>query len=317
MPASDAGRSPGASQPMTPQSLEWPTILLAVTIYGGWLAATVWHDRAPTLALAAIGGWLVAWHGSLQHEAIHGHPTPWRWVNTALVVAPLSLWLPYEIYRRSHLEHHATEHLAHPAHDPEARYLAPGGGKLRDRLARAIARLQSTLAARLVLGPAIEVSRFLTAEAVRVARGDGAARREWALHGLLAGAIVAWLHVVRMPITQYLALFVYPGIALSLIRSFAEHRAGPAPGGQVAVVEKAPLLGLLFLNNNLHAAHHAWPGLAWWRLPARYRRHREALLASNGGLLYAGYADVFRRFLLRPHDVIIHPHLDAPAETRA
>jgi fatty acid desaturase len=77
----------------------------------------------------------------------------------------------------------------------------------------------------------------------------------------------------------------------------------------VAVVERAPLMGLLFLNNNLHALHHAQPGLAWHRLPGRYRRNRAAILAANGGLVYAGYREVFARFLLRPHDQTVHPEL--------
>jgi fatty acid desaturase len=86
------------------------------------------------------------------------------------------------------------------------------------------------------------------------------------------------------------------------VRSFAEHRADANPDHRVAVVEGAPLLGLLFLNNNLHAAHHDRPGLAWHRLPSFYAQERERLLAANGGLVYAGYAQVFRRYLLRPHD---------------
>jgi fatty acid desaturase len=106
-----------------------------------------------------------------------------------------------------------------------------------------------------------------------------------------------------MSLLRYVLCFVYPGVALSLLRSFAEHRADPDPARRVAVVERAPLLGLLFLNNNLHAAHHAWPGAPWFRLSGLYAAHRERLL---GGLVYDGYADVVRRFLLRPHDQIEH-----------
>ena len=72
-------------------------------------------------------------------------------------------------------------------------------------------------------------------------------------------------------------------------------------------VERAGPLALLYLNNNLHAAHHRAPGLAWYRLPAFHRRHRAVLVADNGGLVYRGYGMVLRRFLLRPHDRAIHP----------
>ncbi len=77
------------------------------------------------------------------------------------------------------------------------------------------------------------------------------------------------------------------------------------------MVEGAPILGLLFLNNNLHAAHHDHPGVAWHRLPAFYQRNRERLLRDNGGLVYAGYSDVFRRFLFRPHDRYRHSEPDS------
>lgn len=72
------------------------------------------------------------------------------------------------------------------------------------------------------------------------------------------------------------------------------------------MVEKAPLLGLLFLNNNLHVVHHRWPGEPWYRLPRLYRAGREEVLAQ-GGPVYAGYGGVAARYLLRPHDRLIHP----------
>ena len=81
-------------------------------------------------------------------------------------------------------------------------------------------------------------------------------------------AVCAWLFGwLHLSFGQYLLGFVYPGAALSLLRSFAEHRAAPEPGRRIAIVERAPLFGLLFFNNNLHAVHHAFPGASWRRLP--------------------------------------------------
>jgi fatty acid desaturase len=146
-------------------------------------------------------------------------------------------------------------------------------------------------------------------------RGDFGHLRAWIIHGLLLAALLAWLRFVcHMSLGEYVLCFVYPGAVLTLIRSFAEHRADPDPARRTAVVERAPLLGLLFLNNNLHAAHHASTGLAWYRLPAFYRRERARLLAANGGLVYAGYGEVFRRYLFRPHDRLIHPAAVAPGK---
>ena len=72
-------------------------------------------------------------------------------------------------------------------------------------------------------------------------------------------------------------------------------------------VENAPILGLLFLNNNLHVAHHLRFGLPWYQIPEFYRLNREALVRRNGGLVYDGYFDVFRRYGLAPHDRLVHP----------
>jgi fatty acid desaturase len=75
------------------------------------------------------------------------------------------------------------------------------------------------------------------------------------------------------------------------------------------------VLGLLFLHNNLHAVHHAHPGAPWYGVPGLNRRDRDQVLQANGGLVYAGYRDVFARFLFRPHDDLIHP-LAARGEDR-
>jgi fatty acid desaturase len=286
--------------------IEWPTIALAALIYGAWAVVTYFHALIPLPLRVMIGAWLIAWHGSLQHEIIHGHPTPWRRFNTILALPPLAIWLPFEIYRRCHITHHVLEHLTDPARDPESRYLAPDPGRTA-RLARSVGRLQQSLLGRLTLGPLVDAWEFLAREVMHLGRGDLDRLRIWALHMTMVVAILAWLRLVcHLSLGQYLLCFVYPGIALSLIRSFAEHRAHPDPAQRTAIVERAPVLGLLFLYNNLHVAHHFRPDLPWYALPALYRRERERLLAANGGLVYDGYADVFRRYLLRPHDELMH-----------
>ena len=120
--------------------------------------------------------------------------------------------------------------------------------------------------------------------------------------------MIVWLKLFcEMRLADYLLTFVYPGMVLTLIRSYAEHRADPLPERRVAIVEHAPVFGLLFLNNNLHAVHHRHPSAPWHRLPDLYRRTREEVLISNGGLVYAGYRDVVARFLTRAHDDLVHP----------
>jgi fatty acid desaturase len=298
-----------ADAPPSPR-IEGATLLVAAAIYGGWIALTLIATRLPPLLVAALGGWLVAWHGSLQHETIHGHPTASQRFNRLLGYPPLSLWLPYPRYRQLHLAHHATERLTDPAADPEARYLAAADGAVR----RIVAGLTTTLLGRLVLGPLFEIGGFLGAEARAAARGEPGVRRTWAIHLAATAVISAWLVLVcDLSLGQYLLWFVYPGTALSLLRSFAEHRAASEPEHRVAIVEKAPILGLLFLNNNLHAVHHAFPAASWRQLPGLYAQHRSTLLQANGGLVYRGYVEVFARYLFKPHDVLVHPEESPPA----
>jgi fatty acid desaturase len=294
------------AQRVSSRTIEWPTLVVAMAIYGGWLAATRLHGDLPWVLRAAVGGWLIAWHGSLQHEVIHGHPTPWRRVNSLIGSIPLSLWLPFERYRRTHLAHHATERITEPGADPESRYLPPPGETLG--VDHRLGALQAALWSRMVLGPIVETWRFLRAETLAVRGGSAGQVGAWVRHLLAAAIVIAWLKLAcGMTLIDYLLTFVYPGAALTLIRSFAEHRAHDLPSHRVAIVECAPVLGLLFLNNNLHAVHHSHPAEPWYRLPGFYRREREQVLQANGGLVYAGYREVFARFLFRPHDVLVHP----------
>lgn len=287
---------------------EFPTWILAIAIYAGWAALTWNHMALPWWAVLPAGSWLIAWHMSLQHELIHGHPTRSRAVNTALGFAPLSLWLPFERYRQSHLAHHREPWLTDPLEDPESRYVTAATWAATGRLGRAVAQVNNTLAGRLLIGPALAVAGFLRAEAELLRRGDREAWAIWLAHGAAALPVIVWIvWVCGIPLWAYVLLYVYPGYALALIRSFAEHRAAELPEHRTAIVEDSPVLGLLFLYNNLHVVHHLRPDLPWAAIPAYYRAHREALIAGNGGLVYRGYAEVARRYLFTPHHRPVHP----------
>ena len=69
------------------------------------------------------GGFIVCVHGSLQHEFLHGHPTSSQTLNTLLIWFPMGLWMPFTIYRDSHIAHHRCERLTDPLQDPESFYL--------------------------------------------------------------------------------------------------------------------------------------------------------------------------------------------------
>ncbi len=288
--------------------VEWPTAGLAVLVYGGWLAVTGAWGVLPAWLLVPSGAVLITLHGSLQHEILHGHPTRSRRVNTLVGILPLALWMPYRRYRQTHLLHHVDDRLTDPLDDPESWYWTAEDWRRLGVVGRALVTAQSTLLGRILIGPAWSIGRFLLDEAGRVLRNAPGSRRMWAEHLLLCVPVVAWVTLVGgMPLWLYVGAMVLPGTALLLVRSFAEHRAAEAAPERVAIVENAPVLGFLFLYNNLHALHHERPTIPWYRYPAWYRANRERLIAENGGLVYDGYLDVARRYLLTPHDRAEHP----------
>ena len=81
------------------KQIEGDTLALIIGCYGLWALAG-WAWSTPywlfTLIVLPIA---IAFHTSLQHETIHGHPTCWAWLNEALVSLPLVAVFPYRRYR--------------------------------------------------------------------------------------------------------------------------------------------------------------------------------------------------------------------------
>ncbi|HEV7322773.1 MAG TPA: fatty acid desaturase [Ensifer sp.] len=293
--------------------IEWQTLTLAIVIYASFLALTWFWQSLPIAVVVGLGGWLIAWHGSLQHEVIHGHPTRSQLINDAIGWPPLSLWLPYAIYREGHLTHHRDEHLTDPIEDPESSYFTQAAWDKMGRVGRGLAAWNTTLFGRLTLGPLVMIISFLAQEAAVLRKGDRARATLWIRHALGVSAILVWvIGVCDMPLWLYLLGFVYLGAALTRLRSYAEHRYAENHDERTAIVENSALFGLLFLYNNLHVLHHQRPGLPWYRIPLLYRKHRGSLLSINGGLIYDGYLDVARRYLFKPHDDPRHPRHRQP-----
>jgi fatty acid desaturase len=286
----------------------WPTLAVAAAVYGGFLLLTWFHAALPGWLLAVLGGYLTAWQASLQHETVHGHPFRRRWANWLLGLPGFLLWLPWGVYRDSHLRHHVDNRLTDPLEDPESFYVTPATWARLGRGRRAWLWGLNTLAGRLLLGPARTVAVFLRDEARRLAAGDVRRLRHWLWHLPAVALVGVWVFwVCGVPAWLYLLAFIYPGTALMLLRSFLEHQAAEAVGARTAVVEAGPLLSLLYLNNNLHAVHHAAPALPWYALPDAYRSRRTAVLAHNGGYLYASYLRIAAAYLFKPKEPPVHP----------
>jgi fatty acid desaturase len=295
-------------------AVEIPTLLIALLSYGGWCAITLMYGRWPLWIVAPVGAVLVTLHGSLQHEIVHGHPTRWRRINRLLAIVPLSIWLPYDSYRISHLAHHVDGRLTDPLDDPESWYWTAEDWARLSPLTRAVVHISRTLAGRVTIGAFWSIGRYLHGEWRALLANKEGVRALWVEHLLWCIPVFVWVKVVcGMPLTIYMLAIAIPGTSLTLIRSFAEHRAQPPVRWRVALVEGSWILGPVFLFNNLHALHHEAPWVPWYEYPARYRRIRERLIAENGGLVYRTYFDVAWRFLLRPHDSPLHPTDRVPA----
>jgi fatty acid desaturase len=297
-----------------PNRTEWPTVAVAGCIGAGLVGVVLFHRRVPvgiTVAWLAILG---AWYGSLQHEVIHGHPTRWRMVNLALASAPLALVVPFWVYRDTHLVHHIDENLTNPLLDPESYYIAPSTWQQANPLHRWLLRSRRTLLGRMVFGPivtAFGVARYVCR--------DGSMRGRLRVVRAICGSVLV-LAVVRasgIPVWMYVLGFGYLGQSLSLVRSFAEHRAVPT-GERAAIVTSNVFWRVLFLNNNFHLTHHRYPAVSWFRIPALHRSLNSDLDAAAGAGLYRGYGEIARRYLVRPFCQPVNPLLvSEPQSERA
>lgn len=305
IPPAIAGMIPGRA------AIDWPTMGVTAATYASFFLLTWNHELLPWWLLWPLGGITVCLHGSLQHEATHGYPTRWQWVNTFTVCWSLWLWLPYLDYRKSHRTHHIDERLTDPRLDPESNYLTREEIARLSRAHLALRKAIATLGGRMILGPAYFAWKAWKRGLGELIRGDADAIKAWGVHAITAGSVIYWVvGVCNMPFLTYVVFFAYSGTSLTVLRSFAEHRAVANPEQRTVVCEAGWFWSALFLNNNLHKAHHDKPGEVWHRRPATYRRERERLLKLNGGYLIPGYGVQFAKYFFRAKEPLNHPFIN-------
>jgi fatty acid desaturase len=290
------------------RQLDGPTWLVALALYSAW-AALVWFNAVlPWWVILPCGAYLVAWHFSLQHEAIHSFRGVPAWVRFAVVFPPIGLWFPYPLYRKSHGIHHRDIHLTIPGVDTESYYVVEADWERMSRIGRGVLVFNQTLAGRLLIGPALRLWVLATREARRVRAGDFGHLPHWAVHAAALAVLFGFISgICGFPWWQYCLLLAYPGLSLGLLRAFTEHRAADDSQERTASVESNAIFGMLYLHNNLHVAHHLRPTLPWYDIPRFYRENRAALLESNGQFVYKGYAELARRYFLTPVFSPVHP----------
>lgn len=300
---------------------ELPTWIVIVVIHAAWGLLTYTHNTVPVAILAVLGAPLTCWHMHLQHEILHGHPTRWQRLNELFAYLPAALWLPYPIYRDSHNEHHKTPELTSPDSDPESYYLPDSRWQTLSWPVQQLLIFNNSVVGRFLIGPFLTVGRFWLHELRRLIKGDFQNLPAWIGHGLVLAGTFYWLQVVcDFPVWLYALTFAWPGTALALLRSYLEHRPAPNEDERTAIVENSPFFSLLFLNNNYHVVHHDHPGMPWYQIPAFFKANRDEILEKNGGYLFQGYRDVFKRYLLTPKDMPIYPgfaRAEDPIDTAA
>ena len=293
------------SQDTSQRTIEWPTVALLVGFFAAWLALVLGHRAIPWplqfVAFVLLGRlWM-----SLGHELLHGHPTGWNWVNTAIGFLPLAFWLPFNRYKALHIKHHLSD-LTDPEDDPESFYVAPPRWQQAGPWRRRFFLFLRTVPGRLTVGVPRGILRFWRRE-IRLLSGGGIAL-PWALHIAASVALGWWLFgVVGVNPWVYVLGFSLGGSACTQLRSFVEH-AAVAEGTRCAVVKASPPMALLYLNNNLHHTHHAVSDLEWYKIPAMHRALGSDALADAGAGLYSGgYLEVVRTYFLHPFCQPDHP----------
>ena len=294
-------RASGSQKSLLNGRGEWRTIAVVVAIYGLTVLTVLRHEvLTPWLSIPFLSV-LGAWHLSMQHETIHGHPFRQVWLNDLIGSIPVTLWIPYFSFKRDHLEHHQSD-LTHPGLDNESYYVSPEAWERAGRLRKAAYWANRTILFRMFAWTIVSTVTYLWSKIRMMLRGD---KQTWfAMATHLAGLVVV-IYFVRsvagMPLWQFALGTTYGGRILNAIRPFPEHKYQSGTDTRTAMVMAGPFMSLLMLNNNLHVAHHDEPGVPWYRYHELAHRVNAVERAREAGLLYeGGYAEVFRRFSFKP-----------------
>lgn len=283
--------------------IEWPTWLVGLAIWSAWFLLVGSYGNLPAWISTGLLIVLVAWYLSFQHELTHGHPTRNETVNRLIGLPPLAIWYPFDTYKADHLKHHDDAHLTEPGVDTESNYVTPAQAASMGAVALWLYKSQRTVLGRLAIGPAIVIVSLGTRIARGLRAGDWAQLKIWAVHLPLVALLLWGLeHYTQLSAWHYALGIAYPALGLAMLRSLYEHRPGALPAHRTVINEAAAPWRLLYLNNNYHVVHHAYPQLPWYQIPERYATERAAWQAGNGGFVLPGYLYLIRHFAWRTVD---------------
>ena len=290
---------------MTISDIQWRTVLLFIVTYGAWLGLSFLSVHYSLWFLVPLV-FVLTLHSSLQHEVIHGHPTPWQSVNSLLAFPALGLLLPFERYQCLHLQHHCDWLLTDPYDDTESYFLSTSQWQSLPAITRTLLVFNNTLLGRLLIGPWIMYIRFFRKEFRSLGRHEAGVGEAWIKHMLGALPVLWWLNWIDLSLLVYGVATIWPATSLLLLRAFTEHLPAEHYQDRSAIVRSGKLMGLLYLNNNLHRVHHDFPDLAWYKIPALFK---ERYATQVGDHQISGYLYLLRQYALRPRFPVAHPVL--------
>lgn len=289
---------------------EWPTLCLIMGCYAVFLAVTAFGSWLGPIAVIGLLAPVLALHSSLQHEVLHGHPLVSQSASEALLLPAIGLFVPYLRFKDLHLAHHYDPSLTDPYDDPESNYCDPERWARLAPWWRTLLLVNNTLLGRMLLGPAFSLGAFYGADARDLVAGNRRIAKAYSLHLIGLMVVFAWLATYSTAALWSYGLAAYLAMSILKIRTFLEHRAHERCGARSVIIEDRGPLALLFLNNNYHAVHHAYPRLVWHHLPKRFARRRAEFLRRNGGYRFNSYAEIFARYFLQRKDPVAHPLMD-------
>ncbi|MFK5977899.1 MAG: fatty acid desaturase [Rhizobiaceae bacterium] len=301
------------------KTIEWPTVMAIIGCYLLWFGMVLFGGIIPAPLWIVITGLIATFYWSLVHEVIHGHPTGNQFINDASIFFSIGWFYPVGRFRDTHLQHHATGELTDPFDDPESWYLSGPNWRQSEGISRLILKFNNTLFGRMLIGPIISVFRFYAGEIQIVRQADEESVRvirSWNWH--LSGVVFLAFVILFSPIPVWqVAASAYLGISFLLVRTFLEHQACEIHGERTVIIERLCPIAFMFLYNNLHCVHHTRPSMAWYKLPAYYKAHREAFLDYNNGYVYSSYFAIFKKYFFRAKEPVMHPFLRQEDERAA
>ena len=281
---------------------EWRTLLVVAAVYGLTVLTVVRYEvLTPWLAIPMLAV-LGAWHLSMQHEVLHGHPFKNQFLNDALGGIPVTLWIPYLAVKKDHHEHHLSD-LTNPALDNESYYVSQEQWDKAGRIRRAAWTANRTILFRMFVWTIVSTITYVLSVLKRAVRNEKSDRLAVTLHIIGVAFVVYLVSLSSMPLWQFALGTVYGGRILNAIRPFPEHKYQSGVETRTAMIMAGRFMSLLMLNNNLHVAHHEEPGVPWYRYDNLMQRVNAVERARDAGVLYeGGYAEIFRRFSFTPVD---------------